>query len=275
MSGRKARARRREQQGAPPQGHRVGRAPTPTGPVGPVGPVGSAPEPYQLRMAEAQDMPAVSRLLATTGAADVPDLAGDVASGTVGAVTRALLSGGDTSWALAEQMQAGGLQRALKGSATLLVATHPDEQQPVGMCLTMPPGGVMHQARSVGVTSDALMMMLMGLRKLSAVAVEPGHRRAGLGQALVETAVSLAFRTGTMLIFGETSAKDGLEGWYTRQGFTMLAPKQGLDLQWLIDLPLVVSAVPGERLFASTADGKPIPVSDGSRPRFTLPRSLR
>jgi GNAT superfamily N-acetyltransferase len=220
-------------------------------------------------------MPTVSRLLATTGAADVPDLADSVAAGTVGAVTRTVLSGGDMSRALAEQMQAGGMQRALEGSTTLLVATHPDQQQPVRMCLTMPPGGAMHQAMSVGATSNALMMMLMGLRKLSAVAVDPEHRRAGLGQALVATAVSMAFRTGAMQVFGETSVEDGLQDWYTRQGFTVLAPQEGLDLQWLIDIPLVLSAVPREQMFAATADGKPVPISDGSRPRITLPRPLR
>lgn len=113
--------------------------------------------------------------------------------------------------------------------------------------------------------------MLMGLRKLAAVAVEPAHRRFGLGRSLVQAATTAARRSNALLIFGQTEVKDGLESWYARQGFTVLAPDVSLDLEWLIDIRFTVSAIPGQRLFATTADGRPVPVSRKGRFGLTLP----
>ena len=130
-------------------------------------------------------------------------------------------------------------------------ATHPDHADPIAVVATTPPVTVMQQIPQTASRDDAVMMLLLGIRKITGLAVRPEHRRAGLGRLMLLQATTLAHRTGAIYVYGQTRTRDGLIDWYRRCGFKVLPPSEGLDLAWLIDMPFGIKPMLGEQLFVS------------------------
>lgn len=164
------------------------------------------------------------------------------------------------------------LLRALKGFSTVLVATHGPHDQPVGICRTTPPGATMRRiadAMADDPMDDQLKAqyaLLLGVRRLSALAVEPGHRGAGLGRALLQLATRMTVQLGAQVLYGHVRTAENLADWYREAGFTVLAPGQGLSLAWLIHPSASVRPGPGEHLIVRMADPPtPAPFLDRGR----------
>jgi GNAT superfamily N-acetyltransferase len=90
---------------------------------------------------------------------------------------------------------------------------------------------------------------VMGLAKVSALAVAEHARRAGVGAALLSRAKRLFFHHGYLYVYGQMPARPGLAEFYRRQGFEVKQPGEGLDLQVLFGFPAGIRPVRGERLF--------------------------
>ena len=217
----------------------------------------AGPAPYTFRLARPGEGRAVAGLLELAGVEVEPEMVQGIDSGQVsGDVTlRSLTSREDGMLAMAEYMTSGNLAAAVPASYLVLVATHPDEADPVGVVTTNPPGSVMQQLMDTvpgKAGEQAVMMLLLGIKKLAGVAVQPEHRRTGLGRLLTLQAVDVAHRTRASHVYGQTRTQDHLVGWYQRCGFQVLPPGEGLDLSWLVDFPFGISPMPGEQLFLST-----------------------
>ncbi|MDQ1305159.1 MAG: hypothetical protein QG671_989 [Actinomycetota bacterium] len=203
------------------------------------------PGGYTVRLARPGEGADVARLARLAGVdVELDDAeAQAVDDGLAGAIATRVLQDGDHGLrALAEHWVHGLMQVALASMAPV-VATHPDHPGPVGLCLTGMPGNVVANAVNAGVGEQPVMLLTMQLGRLRAVAVDPGHRGAGLGTAMLAQAAMLATaRNGDL--YGQIERPE-LADWYAARGFRVLPPGHGLDMAWLIDVPLVV--FPGNR----------------------------
>jgi len=118
----------------------------------------------------------------------------------------------------------------------------------------------MKQLQEQGSGPDSLMFLMIGVTKISAVAVHPEHRRSGLGTALLLQATTLAHRIGRHTVYGTTRTHDQLAGWYRSRGFDVRAPGTGLDLSWLLERPFSITAYDDEQMFIST-DTRPAKIA--------------
>lgn len=215
------------------------------------------PEGYMLRLARPGEAEAVGELTALAGVSE-PVLLEAIEKGDLCASVALAALGSDEAGLrkLTEHMMRDDLNGGLQASSVALVATHPQCRGPVGAVLTCPPGNVMKQIQEQGAGLEPLMMLMMGVAKVSAVATHPDHRQVGLGTALLLQATTLAHRVGRTTVYGTTLVPDGLAGWYRRRGFEVREPGAGLDLSWLLARPFGIAALPGEQMFVST-EGRP------------------
>jgi GNAT superfamily N-acetyltransferase len=215
------------------------------------------PAPYTLHLARPNDGPAVTRLSQMAGVEISPRVLNDIEGRYSGDLTlKHLLAPHDGQLALTQHLATGDMDRTYAACTTVLVATHPDHGEPVGACVTAPPGLLLDTLADRGAPKETLLVMLRRARKLSSVAVAPDHRGSGLGRALLSRAVALAFAAGMSTVFGQIKTTDGLAGWYCNNGYTVLAPGEALDLSWLVGARYGVAPIPGEQLVAAMSNGK-------------------
>jgi GNAT superfamily N-acetyltransferase len=215
------------------------------------------PAPYTLHLARPSDGSALRRLSQMAGVEIPPRLVDDVEGRHTGDVTlKHLLAPQAGQLALAQHLATGDVDRTYAACTTVLVATHPDHDKPVGACVTTPPGSLLDTLADRGASRETMLGMLRGARKVSSVAVEPDHRGSGLGRVLLSRAVALSFAAGVLTVFGQTRTADGLAGWYRTNGYTVLAPGEALDLSWLLGMKYGVAPVPGEQLVAAMRTGQ-------------------
>ena len=252
MSGRKARASRQRAaqvlagaglQAATADGFRAGLP----GPAG-----------YVLRAATAADADAIQQLIPLAGVDAEPELISAIRTGQTGLVPLAAMDDSEAGLSLlAEHLAAGTIDNA---SVLALVACRPEHPEPVGVCLTLPPGQVLSTMPSL----QAQMLVYLAISKISVLAVDPDHRRNGLGRALLLQATWTAHRAGAQVVYGQAGAADHqLLEWYRRQGFTLLPPGDGIDLQWLFQRPVGINTEPTYQLFQSTFNKQARPLAAG------------
>lgn len=213
------------------------------------------PAPYILRLARPGESEDVARLLGLAQLHRDEALLASIDDGLAGEVAlQALVSTEHRLRALATRLSTPeGVFDALRASAVVLVAVHPDGPHPVGVIVTNPPGGLMRQLMERQAPREHLAMILMAITKIPGLAVDPAHRGAGLGGALLQRVTALAHQTGYRHVYGQVRDRDGLADWYRARGYTVLPDGQGIDLSGLIDAPVGVKPVPGERIFVSAA----------------------
>lgn len=208
-------------------------------------------DPYRLRLARPGDWPGIAQLVPMAGVPIEDELRVAIEEGLAGDVARqALVSEEAGLTAMAGHLRSG-LLTMMMASTFALVATHPDLDQPVGVCVVNPPGQVVGQISAAGASRQQLMLVMMGVAKIPALAVDQEHRGGGLGQALARGAAGLAHQVGAVYVYGQIRLEDGLDDWYRRAGFTVLPPTASIDLSWLVDQRMTISSMPGEQLFLS------------------------
>jgi GNAT superfamily N-acetyltransferase len=211
-----------------------------------------------LRLARSGDGATVLRLAELAGTEPPAFLGRAVDDDAVGGFTLASLLHPDGDGpGLAPYLTAPDFEGVHSAGTTILVAQHPDGSEPVGACILSPPTSLLQRFGELDELSEhALAMTLIGVRKLVAVAVEPGQRRQGLGRTLLELSTALAFATQITTVFGQIRTDDGLGDWYRRSGYTVFDPAEGLDLSWLYSRPTAVGPQPGEQMIAAMPGGQ-------------------
>lgn len=205
------------------------------------------PAGYVLRATTAADAHAIQQLIPLAGIDADPELISAIRAGQTGLIPLAAMDDAEAGVSvLAEHLAASTIGNA---SVLALVACRSEDPEPVGVCLTLPPGQVLSALPSL----QAQMVVYLAISKISVLAVDPDHRRSGLGRALLLQATWAAHRAGAQIVYGQAEAADHqLLEWYRRQGFQLVPPGGGIDLQWLLQRPVGINTEPGYQLFQST-----------------------
>ena len=139
------------------------------------------PAGYVLRAVRPQDAPALHRLIPMVDGFDQvePEMVRAIENDLTGRVKLAFLEGKEHGVrAMAEAQMSGDFKAA---NALILVGAHPDEPDPVAVCSMVPPGNVIEQLRRARLAERELSIICLGVTKIQALAVDPAHRRHGLG----------------------------------------------------------------------------------------------
>ncbi|RMI46130.1 hypothetical protein EBO15_07870 [Actinomadura harenae] len=203
-------------------------------------------------MAQVGDLETVQRLIASTGSGVNLEnrLADAMADGRLGtAVMKGLAEGEEAltyEMAVAASPEGeGSVDDLIIGLSCILVADHPSHGV-VGALLALPPARVLS---NLGIPEMEALAGLLKIIKLNAVAVEPTHRSGGIAAALIATCRQLYSQLRYLLLYGQFSARSGLDAYYRRQGLTVLREGQGVKLT-MFSVPAGIYTDPSERFFA-------------------------
>jgi GNAT superfamily N-acetyltransferase len=177
------------------------------------------------------------------------------------ALVRALGSGhefdllGDLT-AAAESRDLERVARAWAGMATVVVAEDPTGEL-VGAMFAAPPFEWFDEVSAADVSPRRSMMVSMAgpgvVVKLRSLGVEEAARGAGIGAALATRCTNLYFELGYRLAFGQIRLGSGLENYYPKLGFEVLAEGEAIRVDALLRLPnaeMAIAPLPQERLIA-------------------------
>ena len=193
----------------------------------------------RVRQAVPADVDAVRELATLAGTTLDDVLAGSVASGAAGLALRAGLSGGMEGFNrhIAERLIAcpdDPLQAYL--SAALVLVADDREHGVVGTVVAYPPANLVQLhldgARRRGITDprelNKLMMLgAVGLAKIKALAVAEPARGRNVGGSLLLRCRQVFFACGYVILYGQMPAVPGLDAFYRRNGFEVLATGKG------------------------------------------------
>lgn len=159
------------------------------------------------------------------------------------------LAGADSGERLVRAAAAGELQRAA-GELSLPLVARDGDGQVVGALLGVPSGTVISQLARMPVAKQQILMSMLVYAKIKAVAVSEDVRGRGIGAALIARCVQVYWQLDYTLLFGEFDTTRALGPYYTRQGFSVLRPRQGIDVGTLLTgVPLHLGAGPGLTFF--------------------------
>ena len=215
----------------------------------------------RVRQAVPADMDAVRELATLAGVTLDGLLARAVASGTAGVALRAGLSRGQEGFNrhIAEQFIGhpdDPLQAYL--SAALVLVADDGEQGVVGTVVAYPPANLVQLhldgARRRGTTdsrelNNMMVLGAIGLAKIKALAVAEPARGRNVGGSLLLRCRQVFFSCGYVILYGQMPPTPGLDTFYRRAGFEVLAPGEGLDLWPVFGVHSLVETDPGERFF--------------------------
>lgn len=205
----------------------------------------------RIRLARAGDAETARRLIASIGGGvDLEDeLAAAVEGGQAGfAVSRGLAEGADVLLRLLADGShpdgEGSVQDVLIGLTCVLVADHPADGV-VGALLALPPAGALSHP---SLPDMEALIGLVKVVKLKAVAVDPAHRRSGIGAVLIRACCQLYTQLDYATMYGQIRVGTGLEPYYRRLGFTVLEEGEGIPLP-MFSVPFGIHTEPGEQIF--------------------------
>ncbi|MEU9190318.1 GNAT family N-acetyltransferase [Streptomyces sp. NPDC048484] len=172
-----------------------------------------------------------------------------LARGQCGTWLRDALDGADLGELLVRAAAAGELQRAA-GELSLPLVARDREGHVVGALLGVPSGTVISALGQLPGSRQNVLLSMLTYAKIKAVAVSEDARRHGIGAALLARCVQVYWQLDYTLLFGEFDAERDLGPYYTRQGFSVLQPGQGIDVGTLLTgSPFHLGAGPGLTLF--------------------------
>lgn len=91
---------------------------------------------------------------------------------------------------------------------------------------------------------------MLGLVRLSAVAVSPAYQHNGIGQALISRGVENYRRAGYIAMYGQFESSRQLTAFYQQNaGFQVCGTGEDLDFGDVFGPPLTIAPHPGEQLF--------------------------
>ena len=214
----------------------------------------SGPDGSRLRLARPAEADQVDQLLQLTGETIDEAMVDAIKSDEIAAGIREVLA---TPGSPAEPLRgflvrglsAGRSAAVMTGLASVLVAE--DRTGAVaGALFALPPAGVIAGVIAGGVPPGQAMSLALSVVKIKGVAVAETHRGRGLGAELLKRAWQLYLHLDFYLAYGQFQVGTGLERYYPRHGFEVLAEGEGLWLEDRLGVPLGIRPEPGERLFA-------------------------
>jgi predicted N-acetyltransferase YhbS len=107
----------------------------------------------------------------------------------------------------------------------------------------------MSQSASAGVRVQLALAGTAAIVKINGIAVDETSRGQGIGTALTSICLTLYFKLDYLLAHGQFRADSGLETYYSRLGFDVLAPGEGISLRERLAIPVGLSPESGERFF--------------------------
>lgn len=147
---------------------------------------------------------------------------------------------------LASASERGDPNLALPGLSTVVVAEGADGAL-VGAALALPPFAVFTRAANSGLPAPLALAGLSAVVKIKGLGVAEHARGAGIGSALVGYCTKRYLSLGYRLVYGQIRVGSGLETYYLRLGFEVLAAGKAASLNAL-SLPFAINPEPGERL---------------------------
>ena len=200
------------------------------------------PAGTRLRLAGADDLEDLTRLLELTGERTDPQVFDGIASGAAASL---ILAGTATDQdgllqQAAPMLSAGrGLYDVIIGLMTALVAED-DAGRKVGAFLAYPPAAVLRQFGEAGVPLPQLTVTALAVAKIARLAVEEEVRGRGVGSALLKHGTSIYLQLGYLLLYGQLVTGRGLEAYYASRGFTVLDQHERIPLDVIIGHPASV-----------------------------------
>jgi GNAT superfamily N-acetyltransferase len=203
-----------------------------------------------LRMARPGDSAEVSRLLAMAGVDLPPYLADAIDNQDIGSTLMHALEGGNDQilTALATAAHRGDPNLAMPGLTALLVAEDA-RHHACGALLALPPAAVMAKAAGAGIPVQLALVGTAAIVKINGIAVDESSRGNGIGTALLGTCLQMYFQLNYLMAYGQFRADSGLETYYRRLGFDVLAPGEGISLSERLAMPIGLTPESGERFF--------------------------
>jgi GNAT superfamily N-acetyltransferase len=220
------------------------------------------PAGVKLRLARPGESDQADRLLKLAGVGLLPAVAEAIESRRISsALIRALGPGHelkllDDLTAAVESRDGEGVVRAWAGMATVVVAEDPTREL-VGAMFAAPPFEWFDEVRAADVSPRrAGMIRLAGpgvVVKLRSLGVDEAARGAGIGAALVTHCTDLYFELGYRLACGQIRLESGLETYYPKLGFKVLAEGEAIPVGAVLRLSnaeMAIAPLPQERLIA-------------------------
>jgi GNAT superfamily N-acetyltransferase len=219
----------------------------------------SAPR-VRVRQAVASDLPAVAKLAVLAGVQLDDYLADAVIAGTAGMALRAGLRGGWDGFTrcMAEQFFAyrDDPLPAYLAAALVLVAEHRDRSV-VGALIAYPPAHVAqdHLGFTRHIITDPrergklVMVGATAIAKVKAVAVDESARGHNIGGSLLKRCKQVYSHCRYQIIYGQMPPVPGLDAFYRRNGFEVLAKGAELDLWVVFGVHSRIRAGQDERFF--------------------------
>lgn len=209
---------------------------------------GSPPDSYQLRIARPGESEGVNFLLGLAGVELNVFLEEAVEDETISsALIRAARSGNEEILReLVSATDRGDPNLAMPGLSTVVVAEVTGGAL-AGAALALPPFAVFAEAANTGLATPWALAGLAAVVKIKGVGVAEHARRGGIGSALIRYCTNRYLSLGYHLVYGQIRVGSGLEAFYPRLGFDVMAVGEHVSLEAL-SLPIAISPEPGERL---------------------------
>jgi len=214
----------------------------------------SGPDGSRVRLARPAEASEVDRLLKLTGEAMDPAMVEAIATDVIAFGIRSALAerGSPTEplrTFLVRGLTSGESTSVMAGLSTVLVAED-RAGDVIGALFALPPAGVIAAGVEGGVPPMIAMSAALTVVKIKGVAVAERVQGRGHGAELLKRAWQLYLHLDYYLAYGQFKVGTGLERYYPRRGFEVLAEGEGVSLQERLGVPLGIRPEPGERLFA-------------------------
>ncbi|MEU8598396.1 GNAT family N-acetyltransferase [Streptomyces globisporus] len=203
-----------------------------------------------IRRARAQDTEAADTLLQTAvGQRLVPELRSAIEDGTEGTAVLDGLDGTRKTFRKSFAHYTAGHTAAESMSSTSLTLVATDTQdQPVGVLSVTAPANVIGKAMDAGYPGDRALALSVFIAKIHGLAVAEEARGQGIGAALLKRAWQVYHQLDYFLLYGSYETHRDLGAFYTRCGYTVLAPGEAVSLD-RIALPFSVGVEDSECIF--------------------------
>jgi len=153
---------------------------------------------------------------------------------------------------IATELDAGGPETFSSGLTIVLVAVTPDRRV-VGTVQASPPFLLLHELAARGVAAAQQQAGAATIAKISGVAVTPVHRGAGIGRALISSAVNLCWCLGRRLVYGQFPEDPRLSRFFASCGFGICDPQTAINLA-PYGIRSVITPQAGNQFFATHFD---------------------
>lgn len=214
----------------------------------------SGPNGTRIRLAAPGESADVARFMAMAGSAFDPDLAASIDNGNIATSVLAALDGdGRAILANFAALSAGEDPTPHEAAlTTVLVATNRAGDL-VGAFGAYPPFAAISQGLVAGVQPELMLASGAVIVRFSGLGVDDAARGAGIGKALMRGAIRLYDQLGYQIAYGQVPPGRGLEHYYPRFGFEVLAVGEPLSLEKYLGIPLDLVADTAERFIVRWA----------------------